>query len=196
MKGSERVYLATMVCISGRDDLLAGLARSGRSKTNAARNLRAVIRKHAVALPVEIDVVKIRIRRRKPRVQDIDVWWPVLNVRSWVEVLLQQYPQFLLAGYKLADESSWRKVFEEFWENMKIVDPTHPALDQLEDCDRGTSIPVFSHGDEGQSHRRSAFMVESWQPAVSYQGLSKTNMSGTLGLYRRSIASDGHKPHA
>lgn len=129
--------------------------------------------------------MKIRIRLRKPRVHELDVWWPVCSVRSWVEVLLQKYPQFLLAGYEMEEEDKWRGEFTNYWNLLKTVDPGHPIFQSQHDL--SSAIPVFTHGDEGRGHFRNAFLVQSFQTAIPHRGSSFTNMSGSLWLHLVSL---------
>ena len=62
------------------------------------------------------------------------------------------------------------------------VNPNHVIFQELGDFPIACAIPYFIHGDEGRGYCRRPFMVESWQPVISYKGLDKINESGYLGL--------------
>lgn len=88
----------------------------------------------------------------------------------------------LLAGHELSDFVGWQQVFTTFWDSYRMVNPNHVIFQELGDFPIACAIPYFIHGDEGRGYCRRPFMVESWQPVISYKGLDKINESGYLGL--------------
>ena len=162
----------------GSGNLLCRLASARRSKKNAARNLRSVIHKAGVTMPVEIDFVRTTIKIRKPKVKIEMVYWPILRMSSWIEVLMNMYPQFLLGGYKWEEEESWRSLLTWFWNMYRECNPAHPIFS--EDTDLSLAIPYMLHGDEGKGVRGGLLMVQSWQTVLSHLGRWTTNNSGRL----------------
>ena len=152
--------------------------------TNVTRNLRRVIRGADATVPVEITVVPTTIRLRKPRPRVIPVFWPVLSMRSWSEILMARYPKLMLGGFDLDQEDQWKKLLRWFWEAFYHDDPTHPIFES-HDFDPSHSIPYMTHGDEGRGLRSQPFMVQSWQTVLSVNGPGDTNMSGILVLYSK-----------
>lgn len=145
------------------------------------RNLRRCIQRAGVELAVEIELVRTTIKRRKPRLRVEEVYWPVLSMKSWCSVLLDQYPQLLLGGFDLEDSTKWRSLFTWFWEGFRHYDPQHPIYHDNVVEDRSLAIPIFTHGDEGRGLRNQAFMVQSWQTVLSVDGPGETNNSGNHG---------------
>ena len=168
--------------ISGnRVDTLYKIARAGKSKTNALRNLMTVMNTQNVMLPVEMDAIRLTITKKKPKVRTLQVWWPVLKMSDWVSMLLVHHPQVLLCGYTLHDYR-WMDVLEEFWRNFRLCEPGHEIF-----CNEHGSrplrccVPYYIHGDEGRFLRNKPLMIEAFQPAISHKGMAWTNESGLLG---------------
>ena len=100
-------------------------------------------------------------------------------MQSWVVVLLEKFPEFVLGGFTWEECAQWQAMFSWFWKTYQGYDGDHPIF--LEDFDRSLCIPIATHGDEGRGFRQSAFMVESFQFVLSYKGPRMTNMSGQPG---------------
>ena len=165
----------------GTGDLLCKIASAANSKTNVTRNLTVAIHKAGASLQVPIDVVQTTIRFRKPKVRIERVWWPVLPMKSWIPLLMEQFPQVLLGGHMLEQESKWRSLLRFFWGTFQQCDPNHPVF--TDGTDLETAIPYMIHGDEGRGLRRQPFMVQAWQLVLSWKGLAKTNTSGPHCLH-------------
>lgn len=163
----------------GAGNLLYKIASTKLSKTNVTRNLRRCIRDAGAAIQVEVELVRTTIRLRKPRSRVIPIYWPILSMKNWCEVLMRKYPKVLLGGYNLEQESDWKSLFRWFWEAFYQDDPTHPIF-TCDDWDPSCAIPYMTHGDEGKGLRNQPFMVQSWQTVVSIHGPGETNMSGYL----------------
>lgn len=161
------------------DDLLWKLGKcSGPKKgRNAGRALRRLIQQEGLCIPVDLDFVEVTCRRRKPKVQNVSIQWPVLPMKHWVQFLLHQHPGLLLGGRSWQED--WKGLHKWFWNCYKEIEPDHEIFSSgkpLTNC-----IPYLTHGDEGQTLRKTAFMVQSWQPMISWQGEDVTTMSGILG---------------
>ena len=163
-------------------DLLYKLAKAGRSRTNACRNLRKLLLKSGRMLPVEIDCVSVRVRYKKPKVRVIDVWWPILKMKDFARALFDKAPGALLGGHRLCDEELWKKTFTTFWAEYQTIDETHPFFET--GFSPETSVPIYVHGDEGRGLRSRPFMVLSWQTAVPCCGLDGLNEKGFFGRIR------------
>ena len=161
--------------------MLCKIACCSRSMTNVTANLRRCIQGAGAEFPVEIQLVRTTIRLRKPKPRIQHVYWPVLSIKSWCQVLSKKYPEYLFGGYQLADEENWRRLFEWFWEAYRVYDPSHPVYSD-ESFQPQLSIPIMSHGDEGRGLRFTPFMVQAWQTVVSVHGPEDTNTSGRLGF--------------
>ena len=135
-----------------------------------------LIERDGLAIPIKLEFVEIKCRRRKPRVSDFDIAWPTLSMKSWVQYLWSNHPRFLLGGYEV--DQPWETMFSEFWDTWRQMEPQHHIYTSgkpLSHC-----VPYYTHGDEGQTLRKCAFMVESWQPAISWKGINHTTLSGLL----------------
>ena len=161
------------------DDLLWKIAKCSGPKggRNACRALRRLIQREGLSLAVDLDFVELTCRRKKPKIQDITIEWPVLPMTNWVRFLANEHPQLLLGGHTW--QQDWKGSFTWFWNFWKEMEPHHEIYNSgkpLSNC-----IPFLTHGDEGQTLRKTAFMVQSWQPMISWQGPDVTTMSGFLG---------------
>jgi len=155
--------------------LLWKLARctDGTSK-NSCRGLSRLIDNDGLSLPIEVQYVKVTCRRRKPKVKDFDVHWPVLSMRNWFTYILKSHPGLCLGGHSIDED--WPKMHESFWARWKEHEPSHHIFSSgkpLSHC-----LPFFTHGDEGQTTRKTPFLVESFQCAISWKGMDYTTMSG------------------
>ena len=162
------------------DDLLFKMARcSGRDGSqNACRNLTKLIQRDGLAIPIELVFVEVTCRRRKPKVEDVKLQWPLLSMKSWATFLWKEHPKILLGGH--TRDEDWSGVLTSFWNLWRVYSPQHQVFESgvpLERC-----IPFYTHGDEGQTLRKVPFLVESWQPAISWKGIDFTTMSGRRGL--------------
>lgn len=163
--------------------MLGRIAAASKSRSNVERNLRSVIRKAGVSLPIEIILTPTTIQVKKPRLRILPVYWPCLRMRSWITILLNRFPQFVLGGFKLNEESQWRSLFQWFWKVYQEYDPTHDVFHQEgQNGDLSLAIPIATHGDEGRGARSSPFMVQSFQFVLSYKGPGTTNCSGYFGF--------------
>ena len=164
------------------------LAGVHRSKTNACRNLHLLMEKTpGCRLPLEIDVVKISIRRVRP-VRIVQAWWPQLKMKTWLRYLFLNKPEFLLAGHKFEAHHLWQRDFETFWHHYRLYDNGHPVF--RTNLDLKFCIPYFIHGDEGRGLARKPLMCISWQPTVSHKGLGECNDSSHFDrTYDKILAS-------
>ena len=166
--------------ISGnRVDTLYRIARAGKSKTNALRNLMTVMNSQNVMLPVQMDAVQLTIMRKKPKVRIMKIWWPLLRMSSWVRTLLRDHPQTLLCGFTVKNCDGWRATLAEFWRNFRGGNAQHEIFNESRPLDH--FVPYYLHGDEGRFYRNKPLMVEAFQPAISHRGVMYTNESGRLG---------------
>ena len=151
------------------------IASAKKSKTNVCRNLFTVIRKRGVSFPVDLDVTKVTIRVRHPKVKNMDVYWPILPMRSWLTSLLKHCPRFLFCGSD-ALTPTVEETFKSFWHDYRQCDhedhPVYSSGKPLTHC-----IPYMLHGDEGRGARKIPFLVQSWQPVITHKGLHHTTTS-------------------
>ena len=148
------------------------------SSKNTCRALSRFIYNEGLSLKIDLIFVPVTCRRRKPYVQDHILNWPVLSMRIWFNFLFANHPQLLLGGHPL--DGDWPEMFGEFWTQWHNDEPQHAVYSSgkpLKLC-----LPFFTHGDEGQTTRKTPFMVQSFQPAISWKGMSYTTLSGSLWL--------------
>ena len=164
----------------GRADLLHKIARAGRSRTNACKNLRRLLNSSGRLLPVSIDCIEVMIKVKKPKVRRVCVWWPILRMKDFIiRTLFQKCPQALLAGHDLQGEG-WKTTLKTFWGAYKNIDGDHPFFSSTYPWE--CSIPYYFHGDEGRTLRSKAVMIISWQPTIPYNGLGELNEKGFPGF--------------
>ena len=112
-------------------------------------------------------------------------------METWVQYLLRNKPQFLLAGHRLQDDHLWGEVFATFWQQYRNYDPEHPVF--CEAFDMKACIPYMLHGDEGRGLARKPLMIISWQPLISHRGLGECNDSSLFDPISESFDAVGHR---
>lgn len=157
-------------------DGLFKLARAGKCKRNACRNLHRLINSSNQSLPVPIDATQVRVLLRRPFLRKVKLWWPILRMTDWVEALIRKRPQVLLAGCQVEETAKWKGILKAFWENYRGVNADHPIFSSTLPLE--CAVPYFFHGDEGRGLRNRPIMVEAFQPVISQQGPGVTNESG------------------
>lgn len=138
-----------------------------------------MIKKEKILFPVHIDAVPVRVALRRPYLWRETLYWPVLRMKDWINILLSRCPQILLGGYQLDQAQQWKTMFSGFWTEFKTCSSGHPVYSSnlpLDHC-----VPYFLHGDEGRTLRSRAMMIESFQPVISRKGMKVSNESGFLG---------------
>ena len=165
--------------IQGRtDDLLWRMASCSKGR-NASRGLTRLIYNYGCSLKIDIDYVEVTCRKRRPKIHDVQLPWPVLRMKSWCKFIFENQPSLLLGGYNLSSSAKWQGMFQQFWDRYRNIEGDHDIYTSgkpLSHC-----IPFLIHGDEGVTHRRRPFMVQSWQPIISFRGTGYTAVSGNHG---------------
>ena len=157
------------------------MAKCSNSKNrNACRNLTKLIRRSGACVDIELGFVQVTCRKRRPKIQEIDIHWPIVPMRGWCKYLFEHEPGLLLGGHSRGMSAAWMRMFSEFWSKYRAIKPDHELYSSNKPL--GQCIPFMTHGDEGVSHRRVPFLVESWQPVISYLGPGRTTVSGKLVL--------------
>ena len=155
------------------------LARVGKSRLNACRDLHRILHKtKGVLLPIKIDVCAVHIMRKRP-VRRYQVWFPILKLSSWINYFVKNKPQMILGGYHVSQAQEWQMMLGAFWQTYQATNPGHPVFStpfDLKGC-----VPNFLHGDEGRGLARRPFMVLSWQTVISHHGPGVCNDSTQLG---------------
>ena len=168
-----------MFAISGDLNILWKIAAAGRSPANVCRNLHRLIHREGMTIPVKIDMVQIPVRKRRPTVKKVMVWFPVIYPSTWVSFLLREHSDLLLGGRHLNQTSLWEDLLDNFWSRYKAYDAGHPMNGAMAPPAKRT-IPLYLHGDEGRGKYKLPIMVEAFQPCISFRGTAYKNSSGPL----------------
>lgn len=174
----KNLFTPSLLTQGRTDDLLWRMASCSKGK-NASRGLTRLIYNFGCSLEIDIDYVEVTCRKRRPKIHDVQLPWPVLRMKSWCKFIFETHPSLLLGGYDLSSSAKWQGMFQEFWDRYRDIEGNHDIYTSgkpLSHC-----IPFAIHGDEGVTHRRRAFMVQSWQPIISFRGTGKTAVSGNHG---------------
>lgn len=67
-------------------------------------------------------------------------------------------------------------MLSDFWDVWREVEGSHEVFSSGKPLN--SVIPFFTHGDEGATLRQLPFMVQSWQPVISWLGPGSTSVSG------------------
>ena len=169
-----------------RDPRIFRLARctSNESKErNLRRNLHSLVGRTGGMLPVKIDHVPVRVRViKRGRVKVQTLQWPMLQLTDWLKCGLAQASPLFLGGFHIHEESSWRQLFFQFWQDYKSIDPGHPIYQGERDL--GRFWPFTLHGDEGRGKNRVPIMLENYCPIIPRTGIQDTNLKGHFGRIR------------
>ena len=144
---------------------------------NLRRNLHQLVAKHGRQLNIQISHVKCRVKNyRKGKVRTETVSWPVIHLSQWMHCMLAQGGELLLAGHNVSKTDGWQRVFNQFWKEYQLVDPSHPIYHDVEESLHRNFIPYTLHGDEGRGRNKTPVLIESFCPVVSYKGVEYTNI--------------------
>ena len=106
--------------------MLYRIAAAGRDQKHACRNLHSLVHKRGLTLPLRLHTVKVPVRKRKPKVHKQWVHYPVILPRTWVEYLLLEHSELLLAGHHISDVGGWKTELRLFWDRYLKANPSHP----------------------------------------------------------------------
>ena len=164
-------------------NILGKIAQAGQSKSNACRNLHRLIHREGMTVPVRISTVRVPVRKRRPTVQKLMVWYPIIYPSSWIEFLLKKHSYLLLGGWDLKTQAGeWQQLLNDFWIKYKAYNPSH-VMNEAEAPPGHVTIPIYLHGDEGRGKYKLPIMVEAFQACISYKGTSYKNSSGHPFLF-------------
>ena len=132
-----------------------------------------------------MNYVSITCRKKRPRIHDVKVHWPVLSMHSWCQYIFTHHPGILLGGHRRSNKAGWEMMLQTFWNRFRDIKPDHCVFSSSKPLAR--CIPFMTHGDEGVTHRWVPFMVQSWQPVISFLGPDHTAISGSPGFSINSV---------
>ena len=132
-----------------------------------------------MTVPVELSFIELPVRKRRPLVKKINVWYPVIYASSWAAYLLKEFSFLLLGGVDLLQTNEWQHLLSDFWSRHNMYDPEHVMNGPGAPAPSHT-IPIYIHGDEGRGKYKLPIMIEGWQPCISFKGPDFKNSSGCL----------------
>ena len=92
----------------------------------------------------------------------------------------------LLAGYDTMADA--RGLLEEFWRKYRCIYPHHAVFER--DLPLHRCIPIYLHGDEGQTYKKSGVLVVSFQTVYGF-GSRKRRLDEALTKYEEELESCG-----
>jgi len=121
---------------------------------------------------------KILTSHGKRRSKEIPIQHPIILLSHWMASILASFPKFFLGGLcpEVDGEKSYVSMFTRFWERFKSVDPSHPIYQKCEK-QRGYTIPIALHGDEGRGLAKVPLLVLAYQVIIPYSGENELNSS-------------------
>ncbi|CAE7232915.1 unnamed protein product [Symbiodinium microadriaticum] len=160
-------HMAGLVCKIGAGqrqlDMLYKISSAGQSKTNASRNLHRLIHREGVTLPLEISMVQIPVRKWRPSVKKVMVYYPCIYPSTWMSYLLEKQSYLILGGVDLQEPSKWQSALSDFWMQFVLYDQHH-IMNKPGAPPRTHTVPLYLHGDEGRGKYKLPIMVEAVQP--------------------------------
>ena len=126
---------------------------------DAETGVHRVLRDSGFTAPVDIDVLDLGVPKYKR--------FPYIKLSTWVQHLLDTNRlarQF--AGVPTIQKM--RPVLSEFWRRFKQIHPNHGVFDLAESGSLSleTTIPFFSHTDEGRSYKHLPIWILSSHGAI------------------------------
>ena len=152
---------------------------SAANDKNVCRNLHRLIQREGLTLALPIDFVETPVRKRRPLVKKVKVWYPVIYPSKWVEFLMKDHGHLLLGGVDARNCRRWQANLHEFWIRYKQYDEQH-IMNEASSPPTTHTVPIYLHGDEGRGKYKLPLMVECFQPLVSFRGTAFKNSSGPL----------------
>ena len=161
---------------------------TGRRGSNAARDFHRYVHRHGKALAVEISTTRIPIRKKvktthgKRRTKTREVDFAVITLSSWMKILLEKYPKFLLGGHcPFQGCDPYLDMFESFWDNFVHIQCDHPVHAKSRE-EKRHCIPFAVHGDEGRGLSKVPVLVISFQALIPFTGPNDLNCSRFPGF--------------
>ncbi|CAE7272516.1 unnamed protein product, partial [Symbiodinium microadriaticum] len=146
--------------VDSDDDALASAAvlkaMSRASKTRHENQTEALYIQQGLSAPIPISRVDL------PKLPG----HPYFKVSDYLRVFTEQEKLHLLMGGEVCFDK-----IAEFWRRYQAVCPEHPIYKKSESC-RRFQIPVLLYADEGQTLKKQAIMIVSFQPALGNGTLS------------------------
>ncbi|CAE7299174.1 unnamed protein product [Symbiodinium sp. CCMP2456] len=151
-------------------DPCAVLAKIAQVQLSSADTpLYALLRKHGLALPIDISWKKAG---KEPR-------YPFFSPKAQLEVLSEQGYFYRVAGVP-ADLAC--EALDLFWQKFKAVHPQHDIFLNSENRDFRRLIPYYLHGDGGRGYKKDPIEILSMFPAL---GTGSRHREVDLSLKRR-----------
>lgn len=131
-----------------------GLVELSRKRpSNGERDChRLMAKRYRLSLPVSKSILDVK---------DPALQLPIIRFREWMTFLLQQNCLHILCGLVKADARRQFAILEAFWERFRCQHPDHPIYARAArgEVTLGKVVPLYLHGDEGRSKRRTAFLI-------------------------------------
>ena len=136
-------------------------AEQGRQATaseeaNAERFVKKLFEKFDLSIPVEVEA------REHALVDGTMKSITTYHVmpQSWVKFMLEEY---------LKEGSGPEAYFRSFWEVYRLSHPQHAVFMDPRKLDTSRILPLFLHGDEGRSQKKTSYLVVSLENPISLQ---------------------------
>ena len=123
-KPFQFMFTPSLLTQGRTDDLLWRMASCSKGR-NSSRGLTRLIYNYGCSLEIDIDYVEVTCRKRRPKIHDVQLPWPVLRMKSWCKFIFENHPSLLLGGYDLASSAKWQGMFQEFWDRYRDIEGNH-----------------------------------------------------------------------
>lgn len=160
----------------------SGIADWARvSENHSERDASRVVKKHGTTLGVKISDANVQ-----------GATMPWIDPRSWFEYIIRFGLLYHFVGLAYEQRRNIRDTLVEFWNDYRKLVP-HFSLftDDAAQTDFSRLVPLYLHGDEGRTLKKSAFMVTAIQ-AVIGAGFSEQRLKRPKNRQRLQVNFTGH----
>lgn len=120
---------------------------------DAEVGVHQVLRKHGLACTVDIDTADLGPGELRS--------FPYIRLSSWLSFLTTTRIARQFCGVNSVERMG--AVLKELWKRFRVVHPTHQIFDMASRgvLDLPSTIPYFSHSDEGRTYKKEALWIFS-----------------------------------
>ena len=131
-----------------------GREATASEEAHAERFVQKLFEKHGLSIPIEVVT-------REHAVEDVTnkrITTYHCDPKSWVKFMLEE---------ELSKGAGPEAYFRSFWEVYRLSHPEHELFQDARNLDPSRVLPLYLHGDEGRSQKKTSYLVVSMESPIS-----------------------------